>query len=221
MVFEPCAECFECGSLADVLLEVVGPARIVSLADLGVAKLPNYGASLEHHPIDTARLRHVIERVTELCSWKTSRKAGRALGLAAHRSLLTYTAAVVSVVQLPGGKIHVDEAWIVADAGKVLNLERARSQMEGAVIFGMSIALHGAITFKKGAVEQTNFRDYRLVRIGEAPKAIHVEIVRSDARPGGIGEPGVPPIAPAVANAVFAATGKRVRDLPLSKLGLA
>jgi isoquinoline 1-oxidoreductase subunit beta len=205
----------------DVLLEIVGPARNVSLADLGVPKLPNYGAPLDQHPIDTARLRRVIERVTELSSWKASRKAGRALGLAAHRSFLTYTAAVVSVVQLPSGKVHVDEAWLVADAGKVVNHERARSQLEGAVIFGMSIALHGAITFKKGAVEQTNFRDYRLVRIGEAPKAIHVEIVASDARPGGIGEPGVPPIAPAIANAVFVATGKRVRDLPLSRAGLA
>ena len=204
----------------DVLLEVIGPSRVVSLGDLGVAKLPNYGATLDQHPIDTARLRHVIERVTELSSWKASRKAGRALGLAAHRSFLTYTAAVVSVVQLPGGKIHVDEAWLVADAGRIVNTERARSQMEGAVIFGMSIALHGAITFKKGAVEQTNFRDYRLVRMNEAPKAIHVELVKSEARPGGIGEPGVPPIAPAIANAVFAATGKRIRDLPMSKAGL-
>jgi isoquinoline 1-oxidoreductase beta subunit len=205
----------------DVLLEVVGPPRTVSIAELGVPKLSNYGAPLDVHPIDTARLRRVIERVTELSSWKAARKAGRFLGLAAHRSFLTYTAAVVSVVKLPSGKIHVDEAWLVADAGKVINRERARSQMEGAVIFGMSIALYGAITLKKGAVEQTNFRDYRLVRIGESPRRIHVEIAESDARPGGIGEPGVPPVAPAIANAVFAATGKRVRDLPLSRAGLA
>ena len=92
-----------------------------------------------------------------------------------------------------------------------------RAQIEGAVIFGMSIALHGAITMKGGAVEQSNFRDYRLVRIGEAPRHIHVEIVPSDAPPGGVGEPGVPPVAPAIANAVFALTGTRVRELPIAR----
>jgi isoquinoline 1-oxidoreductase beta subunit len=200
----------------DVLLEIVGPARVVSPADLGVAKVPNYGAPLDQHPIDVARLRKVIERVAELSSWTSARKAGRALGLAAHRSFLTYVAAVASVVKLPSGKIHVDEVWIVADAGKVVNPDRARAQLEGAAIFGMSLALHGSITMKKGAVVQGNFRDYKLVRIGEAPREIHVELVKSDARPGGIGEPGVPPIAPAIANAVFVATGKRVRELPLA-----
>jgi isoquinoline 1-oxidoreductase beta subunit len=92
--------------------------------------------------------------------------------------------------------------------------------MEGAVVFGMSLALHGAITARDGAVEQTNFRDYPVVRIGEAPRAIHVEIVPSDGPPGGIGEPGVPPVAPAIANAVFALTGTRVRELPLARAGL-
>ena len=93
-----------------------------------------------------------------------------------------------------------------------------RSQLEGAVIFGMSLALYGGITMKGGAIEQDNFRGGgRIVRIAEAPRRIHVEIVESDAPPGGVGEPGVPPVAPAIANAVFALTGKRVRELPLSK----
>jgi isoquinoline 1-oxidoreductase beta subunit len=96
-----------------------------------------------------------------------------------------------------------------------VNAERVRAQMEGAVIFGMSIAFHGAITMKKGAVEQSNFRDFKLVRIAEAPKKLHTEIVKSEKLPGGVGEPGVPPIAPALANAVFALTGQRVRELPL------
>jgi isoquinoline 1-oxidoreductase beta subunit len=108
----------------------------------------------------------------------------------------------------------------VGDAGTVVNPDRVKAMMEGAVIFGMSLALHGSITMKKGAVEQTNFRDYRLVRLPEAPRAIHVELVESDAPPGGAGEPGVPPVAPAIANAVFALTGTRVRELPMAKHGL-
>jgi isoquinoline 1-oxidoreductase beta subunit len=118
------------------------------------------------------------------------------------------------------GKVRIDEAWYAVDAGTVLNADRVRSQMEGAILFGMSIALHGAITARAGAIEQTNYRDYPVARIGEAPRAIHVEIVKSDGPPGGIGEPGVPPVAPAIANAVFALTGKRVRELPLVKAGL-
>jgi isoquinoline 1-oxidoreductase subunit beta len=85
----------------------------------------------------------------------------------------------------------------------------------------MSLALHGAITMRRGAVEQTNFRDYRLVRLPQAPRAIHVDIVPSEGPPGGVGEPGLPPVAPAIANAVFALTGTRVRDLPLSQARLA
>jgi isoquinoline 1-oxidoreductase beta subunit len=202
------------------LLDLYGPARRVSLAELGVAKLPNYDASLEQHPIDVGRYRRVIERVTELAGWSGHRSAGRSLGLAVHRSFLTYVAVVLAVKPADGGKIRVDEAWVVADAGTVINPDRAHAQMEGAVIFGMSLALHGEVTMRDGAVEQTNFRDYRLVRMAEAPRKIHVEIVASEGPPGGIGEPGVPPVAPALANAVFALTGKRVRELPLAKAGL-
>jgi isoquinoline 1-oxidoreductase beta subunit len=205
----------------DNLLEIVGPPRIVSIADLGVDKLSNYGSPLDQHPIDTARLRRVVERVTDLSRWTEQRKAGRALGLAAHRSFLSYVAVVAAVSLDAAGKVHVDEAWIVLDAGMILNKERVRSQLEGAVTFGISIALHGAITMHAGAVEQTNFRDYQVARIGDAPREIHVEIITSDGPPGGVGEPGVPPVAPAIVNAVFALTGKRIRDLPLDRAGLA
>jgi isoquinoline 1-oxidoreductase beta subunit len=202
----------------DVLLEIVGPPRIVTLAELGVSELKNYGASLEAHPIDTARLRHVIERVTEMAGW--SNRGGRALGLAAHRSFLTYVAVVVSMVRDAGGRPKVDEVWLAADAGTVVNPERARAQMEGAIIFGMSQALHGGATMKRGITQQSNFHDYRLVRIGEAPRKIHVELTESQGAPGGIGEPGVPPVAPAIANALFALTGKRIRELPLARRDL-
>jgi len=163
--------------------------------------------------------------VTELARWKTRQKDGRALGVAVHRSFLTYVACVVSVVRDPprtmvSGKtgpspIRVDEAWIVADAGTIVNQERVRSQLEGAVIFGLGHALYGAITMKNGATEQTNFRDFRLMRMPEAPRAIHTEVIPSEHAPGGIGEPGVPPVAPALTNAIFALTNQRVRALPV------
>jgi isoquinoline 1-oxidoreductase beta subunit len=200
----------------DVMLEVLGPPRKLSLAELGVEQLRNYGQPLEKHPVDAGRLRGVIERVTELARWGERKKQGRALGLAAHRSFNSYTAAVASVVRTEGGKLSVDEAWIVIDAGIIINSDRVRAQMEGSVIFGMSLALHG-VTMKGGAVQQSNFRDIRLVRIGEAPRRIHVDILPSDAPPGGVGEPGVPPVAPAIANAVFALTGTRVRELPFAR----
>lgn len=195
--------------------ELIGPARIWKPADLGIPKLPNYGQSIEEHPVDTARHLRVLERVTELSGWNRRKQAGRSLGLAVHRSFLTYVAVVVSVVKTPGDKFAVDEAWIVADAGMIVNLERVRSQLEGAVLFGLSHALYGEISMKGGATEQANFRDFRLMRIAEAPRRVHVEVVKSEGAPGGIGEPGVPPVAPALTNALFALTGKRVRDLPV------
>ena len=124
---------------------------------------------------------------------------------------------MVSVIRDPEGRLLVDEVWTSLDAGTLVNRERVRSQFEGAVIFALGHALYGEITMKGGATEQSNFRDYRLMRIGEAPRAIHVDIVDSDGPPGGAGEPGVPPVAPALANAIFALTGQRVRELPIAR----
>jgi isoquinoline 1-oxidoreductase beta subunit len=202
-----------------VWLELLGPARKMSLADLGVTQLRNYGQSLDKHPVDSGRLRHVIERVTRAARWEERAGQGRALGLAAHRSFLSYTAVVASVVKKDDGKIAIDEVWLAFDAGTIVNIDRVRSQMEGAIIFGMSLALFGGITTKKGAIEQDNYRGGgRILRIAEAPRRMHIDIVESDAAPGGVGEPGVPPVAPAIANALFALTGTRVRELPLHKV---
>jgi isoquinoline 1-oxidoreductase beta subunit len=198
-----------------MLLEVVGPPRILSLAEAGIEKNPNYGATLDEHPVDVGRLRQVIEDVTTRAGWDAARKAGRAVGLAAHRSFLTYVAVVAAVSGRDGEDPRVDEVWVTADPGPVVNLDRVRSQFEGAVIYGMSAALYGSITAKAGAIEQTNFRDYRIVRMGQEPRKIHVEILNGHRVPGGVGEPGVPPVAPAIANALFALTGKRTRALPL------
>jgi isoquinoline 1-oxidoreductase beta subunit len=200
----------------EVLLEIIGPARILSLAEAGVAKIPNYGATLAEHPVDVGRLRRVIEDVTRRAGWVAARTAGRAVGLAAHRSFLTYVAVVAAASKDErDGRPRVDEVWITADPGPVVNLDRVRAQFEGAVIFGLSAALHGSITARGGAIEQTNFRDYPIARIAEAPRKIHVEILNGHNRPGGVGEPGVPPVAPAIANAFFALTGERTRALPL------
>jgi isoquinoline 1-oxidoreductase beta subunit len=193
-----------------MLLEVLGPARTLTAQEAGVFRLGNTPAG---HPFDVGRLRHVTERVAELAGWDAARRAGRAVGIAAHRSFLSYIAAVVAVSRDKDKRVRVDEVWLVADAGRLANADRVRSQMEGAVVFGLSLALYGRITAKAGAFEQGNFADYPLLRIDEAPRT-HVELVESQAPHAGVGEPGVPPIAPALANAIFALTGERLREVP-------
>jgi isoquinoline 1-oxidoreductase subunit beta len=196
-----------------VLLEVLGPARQLTTDEVGTSRLAN---APEGHPIDVGRLRHVIDRVAELSGWDEARRAGRAVGIAAHRSFLSYVAAVVAVSYDKDKKLRIDDVWMVADPGQLTNADRVRSQLEGAVVFGLSLALYGRITAKAGAIEQTNFADYQLVRINEAPRT-HIELVDSRAPHAGVGEPGVPPIAPALANAIFSLTGKRLREIPFAR----
>ncbi|MBA3460170.1 MAG: xanthine dehydrogenase family protein molybdopterin-binding subunit, partial [Deltaproteobacteria bacterium] len=169
----------------DVWLEVIGPARKLSLAELGIPKLPNYGEKLEKHPVDAGRLRGVIERVTEMAGW--SNRKGRALGLAAHRSFVAYTAVVVSVVPDPVRVFRIDDAWITIDAGTVVNQERVHAQLEGGLIMGISNALYGGITMTNGATDQTNFRDMRVARIRDVPRRIHTDVVASTEPPSGVG----------------------------------
>jgi isoquinoline 1-oxidoreductase beta subunit len=198
-------------------LELLGPPRKASLAELGIEALRNYGQPLDKHPVDVGRLRHVLERAATMARFAERKQDGRALGIAAHRSFLSYTGVVASVVRRPSGKLAVDEVWVAFDAGTLVNTDRVRAQLEGSVVFGTSLCLFGGITMKGGAIEQNNFRGGgRLVRMAEAPRT-HLELVASTALPAGVGEPGVPPVAPAIANAVFALTGKRARELPLSR----
>ncbi len=197
----------------DLLLEVLGPARKLTANEVGMAKLEN---APDGHPIDVGRLRHVIERVSLNSGWDEARGAGKAVGIAAHRSFLSYIAAVVAVSHDDKKQLRIDDVWMVADVGRMANADRVRSQMEGAVVFGLSLALYGKITARGGKIEQTNFGDYPLVRIYEAPRT-QVELVESQAPPAGAGEPGVPPIAPALANAIFALNGKRLREIPFAK----
>jgi isoquinoline 1-oxidoreductase beta subunit len=201
----------------DVWLDVIGPAKIHSLADLGVDKLANYGEQLGKHPVDAGRLRRVIERVTEISGWSARKANGRVLGLAAHRSFVTYAACVISVVPDKQRKLRIDEAWIAMDAGTVVNQERVHAQMEGSVVMGISNAMFGGITMTNGATDQSNFRDARIARMRDVPATIHTDLIASIEPPSGVGEPGVPPVAPAVANAIFALTGQRIREIPLAR----
>ncbi len=196
-------------------LEIIGPDRKMSLQDLGIAKLPNYGEPLDKHPVDAGRLRHVLTKVAEMAEWK--HKKGRFLGIAAHRSFVAYTGVVIAVEPDPQRVFRISEAWIAMDAGTVVNKERVHSQMEGALVMGISNALYGGITMKNGVVEQSNFRDARVARMRDVPYFIHTHIVPSTAPPSGVGEPGTPPVGAALANALFALTKKRLREVPLAK----
>ena len=148
-----------------------------------------------------------------LAPGKAGEKRGR--GVAVHESFKTVVAQVVDVTVRPDNTYTVDRVVCAVNCGLAINPDNVRSQMEGGIGFGLSAALYGAITIKDGGVEQSNFHDYRVLRINEMP-AIDVHIVPSTDKPTGVGEPGVPPIAPAVANALAAATGKRLRNLPLA-----
>jgi len=160
------------------------------------------------------RLKNVLKKAAENAGWGKPLPEGHAQGLAVHYSFMSYVASVVEVSMVEGiVKIH--KINTVIDCGIVVNKNTVIAQMEGAAIFGMSLAFYGKITAKDGAIEQSNFGDYRMVRMNEAPK-IEVEIVESTAPPTGVGEPGVPVIAPAIVNAIFKLTGKRYRNLPLS-----
>ena len=199
----------------DYLLELIGPPRIV---DLKGTDYPNYNASYTAYPIDTARLRRVVQIAAEKAGWgKRKTGKGTGMGIAVHRSFLTYVATVVEVEVDERGKLKIPHVHTAVDAGLVTNPEIARAQFEGAAVFGASLARSGEITATNGAIDQSNFYDYPVARMPEAPLRTDVYFVESDAPPAGIGEPGVPPFVPALCNAVFAATGKRVRDLPLSK----
>jgi isoquinoline 1-oxidoreductase beta subunit len=167
---------------------------------------------------DIGRIKRVVELAAEKSGWAKKKPVkGRALGIAVHRSFFSYVASVVEVVVDARGRITIPRVDIAVDAGKIINPDRVRSQFEGAAVFGSSIALMGEITAANGQIAQSNFHDYPVARIHEAPRVTHVHIVPSQEPPAGVGEPGVPPIAPAICNAIFAATGKRIRELPLSK----
>lgn len=196
-------------------LDLIGPARQIDPG--AMADTWNYSESPERYPYDTGRLRGVIEAACEGAGWGRKLPEGHGLGLAFCYSFLSYTAAVVEVAVDDKGEVHVLSVDMAMDCGPQINPERIRAQLEGGAIMGLSLALSSEITFAKGRVSQSNFHDYEVLRHNASPRVIRTHLVNDDHNlpPGGVGEPPVPPVAPALCNAIFAATGKRVRSLPV------
>ncbi|MGT2509299.1 molybdopterin cofactor-binding domain-containing protein [Cupriavidus basilensis] len=196
-------------------LDLIGPARKVDPA--AMADTWNYSESPERYPYDTGRLRGVIEAATRGARWGRQLPKGHGLGLAFCYSFMSYTATVVEVAVDDKGEVRVLAVDMAMDCGPQINPERIRAQMEGGAIMGLSLALSGEITFEKGRVKQSNFHDYEVLRHHASPRVIRTHLVNDNHAlpPGGVGEPPVPPVAPALCNAICAATGKRVRRLPV------
>ena len=168
-------------------------------------------ALLAKHP----RTLKVLETAAKKAGWGKPLPAGRGRGIAVHESFGSFVAQVAEVSVDAKGQVNVHRVVCAIDCGRIVNPDTIKAQMESGITFGLSAALHGEITLKNGRVEQGNFNDYPVVRMGAMPK-VEVHIISSIEPPGGVGEPGVPPIAPAVANALFAVTGTRMRSLPMT-----
>jgi isoquinoline 1-oxidoreductase subunit beta len=167
-------------------------------------------ALLEKQP----RHKRVLELVADKAGWGKPLPPGRGRGIAVHQSFGSFVAQVAEVSISEQGKLKVHRVVCAIDCGPVVNPDSVRAQMEGGIVFGLTAALYGEITFEKGRVKQRNFHDYPMLRMNETPE-VEVHIVASTDQMGGVGETAVPPIAPAVANAAFAVTGKRIRSMPI------
>lgn len=199
------------------LLDMIGADRKIEFASL-TKELENYGEKQDDFPWEVARFKRIIEVAKEKSNWGKQLPKGSGQGIAVHRSFLTYVACVVEVNVDENNKITIPKVDYVVDCGVAVNPERIKSQFEGGASFATSIALKSEVTVKDGNVVESNFHNYQLARMNDAPKETAVHIIESNERPTGVGEPPIPPFAPALCNALFAATGKRIRQLPI-KLG--
>ena len=197
------------------LLDLIGPPR--KLDPRTLSDNWNYSESPERYPIDTGRMRDVIEAAAKGARWGRKLPKGHGLGLAVAYSFMSYTATVIEVAVDAKGELKVVAVDMAIDCGPQINPERIRAQMEGGAVMGLSLALSGEISFDQGRVVQSIFFDFTVLRHAESPRTIRTHLVNNnhEVPPGGVGEPPVPPVAPALFNAIFAATGKRIRQLPL------
>ena len=201
----------------DFLLELIGSDRTLDPKALGFPEdFWHYGDPYTEFPIDTARLKAAINLAAEKAGWGKKLPDGEGLGIAAHFAWQAAIATVVRVAIDKDGTIRVPEVHTAVDCGLAVNPERIRSQIEGAAVMGMSNTLYSGITYKNGAVEQSNFTDFNVARMSNYPKNVNVHIINGKpSRPSGIGEPGLPPFHAALANAIFEATKKRIRSMPM------
>jgi isoquinoline 1-oxidoreductase subunit beta len=200
------------------LRQLIGTARKIDLKAEGV-DYANYDSPIDLYPIDTGRLRATLDLAAERAGWGHPLPPRHGRGIAVHRSFVSYVAAVVQVAISDDGQVSIPRIDMAVDCGLTVNPDRVRSQMEGAAIMSISNALYSNITVQQGQIQQSNFTDYLVARMDITPET-NVYIVSSDAPPGGVGEPGVPPVAPALCNAIYAATGKRIRALPVTSADL-
>jgi isoquinoline 1-oxidoreductase beta subunit len=201
-------------------LMLFGADRIIPKSELA-KNYTNYDQDYEKYPIDVARFRRVVQMVAEKSGWgKQKMGNGFGMGLAVHRSFLTYVATVVQL-EVKDTQVNIRRVDTALDAGTIVNPTIVKQQFEGAAVMGTGIAYYGEITATNGLIDQSNFDTYQVARMNVAPRETNIHIVESGAPPAGVGEPGLPPVAPAIYNAIFAATGKRYREMPLTKLGLA
>lgn len=201
----------------DFLIQLLGTGGVIDYASSGLADdFWNYGEPYEEFPNDRSRLRNVVELAAAEAGWGKELPEGEALGIAVHRSFVSYVASVVHA-KVENGVVSVPECHMAIDCGFVANPERVRSQMQGAAVFAMTAAVHSGITFQDGAVLESNFHDYQMIRSNNYPQTVYTHIVphRFETHATGVGEPGVPPFIPALTNAIYNATGKRIRNLPI------
>jgi isoquinoline 1-oxidoreductase beta subunit len=210
---------FAVGSFVDELAQATGTDSVSMFKQLlGSDRVLSFTGLAGDYTLDTGRLSAVVDRVAGMGLWGKKVPPGEGIGFAAHVSFRSYVAVVIHVAVGDDKVVHVKEVDYAVDVGTVINPDGVEAQVEGGLVFGLSAALFGEITVEEGAVVQGNFDTYPMLRIDRMPN-VNVAIIASDEPPTGIGEPPTPVVAPALTNAIFAATGVRLRDLPTSAQG--